>query len=311
MSLGLKPSYFTDEDFRANNKEESGGPEDPEGIFGVGLEQKENDDMADAAVRNSSDNEVDDDETHHMQVDVDVQSHPFGHIPSVHTTSSEISKTHVPSLTLAEGFQWSVNSTPSEEGAPSDSSSDDGDGDQTRKKKKRKRKAIEQDLTADMHTKMPESNSDFERLLLGSPNSSYLWIQYMSFQLQLAEVEKAREIGQRALKTINFREEQEKLNVWIGLLNLENIYGTEQTLEITFKDAARHNDSKTIYLRLASVFDQTEKFEVRRLRSYIIRSPKFLIFRKPRNNISEHARNLARARKCGRSSGSITFAGGM
>jgi len=83
----------------------------------------------------------------------------------------------------------------------------------------------------------------------------------MSFQLQLSEVEKAREIGKRALKTINFREEQEKLNVWIGLLNLENVYGTEETMEVMFKDAARHNDSKTIHLRLASIYDQTEKHE--------------------------------------------------
>ena len=113
-----------------------------------------------------------------------------------------------------------------------------------------------------MHTKAPESTADFERLLLGSPNSSYLWIQYMSFQLQISEVDKAREIAKRALKTINFREEQEKLNVWIALLNLENVYGTDESLEAAFKDAARHNDSKTIHLRLAEIFEQSDKLEV-------------------------------------------------
>jgi hypothetical protein len=30
----------------------------------------------------------------------------------------------------------------------------------------------------------------------------------------------------RALETINFREESEKLNVWVAYLNLENVYGT-------------------------------------------------------------------------------------
>ena len=84
----------------------------------------------------------------------------------------------------------------------------------------------------------------------------------MSFQLQLSEVEKAREIARRALQTISFREEQEKLNVWIALLNLENIYGTEESMAATFKDAARHNDSKTIHLRLATIFDQSDKPEV-------------------------------------------------
>lgn len=169
----------------------------------------------------------------------------------------------VPMLKLEGGFQWSAAGVPQDEEF-SESSSAESDGDQTGRKKKRKRKTIEQDLTADMHSKTPESNADFERLLLGSPNSSFLWIQYMSFQLQLSEIEKAREIGKRALKTINFREEQEKLNVWIGLLNLENVYGTDETMEATFKDAARHNDSKTIHLRLASIFDQTEKHEVGR-----------------------------------------------
>ena len=110
---------------------------------------------------------------------------------------------------------------------------------------------------------MPESTADFERHLLASPDSSYLWIQYMSFQLQLAEVEKAKDIGRRALQTINIREEQEKLNVWIALLNLENTYGTDESLETVFKDAARHNDSKTVHLRFAAILDESQKTEVR------------------------------------------------
>jgi hypothetical protein len=44
---------------------------------------------------------------------------------------------------------------------------------------------------------------------------------------QATEIEKARAIAHRALSTISFREEQEKLNVWCALLNLENLYGTK------------------------------------------------------------------------------------
>ena len=84
----------------------------------------------------------------------------------------------------------------------------------------------------------------------------------MSFQLQISEIDKAREIAKRAIETINFREEQERLNVWIALLNLENVYGTEESLENVFKDAARANDSKTVHLRLAAIFDQSGKPEV-------------------------------------------------
>ena len=35
---------------------------------------------------------------------------------------------------------------------------------------------------ADVET-LPESADDFEKLLLTSPNSSYVWIQYMAFQV--------------------------------------------------------------------------------------------------------------------------------
>jgi len=143
----------------------------------------------------------------------------------------------------------------------SESESEGSDNDQPAKKKKR-RHEIEYDLTADLHNRTPQSSADFERLLLSSPNSSFLWIRFMSFQLQLSEIEKARETGRRALQTINFREEQERLNVWIALLNLENSYGTEQTLDVVFKEAARANDSKTIYLRLASILEDTQKIEV-------------------------------------------------
>lgn len=162
------------------------------------------------------------------------------------------------------GFQWSgvMETVQSEESSSSNSSDEEGEGER-KKNKKKKKKVIEYDQTGDMHTRRPESTDDFERVLLGSPNSSFLWIQYMSFQLQLSEIDKAREIGKRALQTINFREEGEKLNVWVALLNLENQFGTDETLDIVFKDAARANDSKTIHLRMAVIFDESGHHEVR------------------------------------------------
>jgi rRNA biogenesis protein RRP5 len=42
--------------------------------------------------------------------------------------------------------------------------------------------------------------------------------------LEATEIEKACAIAQRALTTISFREEQEKLNIWCASLNLENLY---------------------------------------------------------------------------------------
>ncbi|KAJ7783575.1 hypothetical protein DFH07DRAFT_192575 [Mycena maculata] len=252
VSLSLKPSHFDEEDFNEAKAAEPDSDDDAPEASDV--EEDIPGDVADEDDENDSDEEVD-----AMHVDIDPQSH-------LYQSSSKPQKpsvpTHAPSLQLSGGFQWSANPMfeAEEDGSNPSDSDDDPDDDHTeRKKKKRRKKEIEQDLTADMHIKTPESNADFERLLLGSPNSSYLWVQYMSFQLQLSEVEKARTIARRALQTINFREEQEKLNIWIALLNLENAYGTDETIESTFKEAARSNDSKTIHLRLALIFDQSDK----------------------------------------------------
>jgi len=88
-------------------------------------------------------------------------------------------------------------------------------------KGKGKSRAAPLDLTATAPDARPESTAEFERALLASPNSSFLWIQYMSFLLQLHEVDKARRIGRQALEKIGYREEEEKLNVWMALVNLE------------------------------------------------------------------------------------------
>jgi rRNA biogenesis protein RRP5 len=243
----------------------------------------------------NSDPESSDEEE--MQIDID--SHQVEYKA---TTSSSNPVEAGPILTSLGGFHWSGNSHSDEENVADSSSSEDDDNMSTKPtKKKRKRKQIEQDLTADLHTKQPESNTDFERLLLGSPNSSYLWIQYMSFQLPLSEVDKAREIARRAIKTINFREEQERLNVWIALLNLENVYGTNETLEAVFKEATKANDSKPVHLRLASIFEQSDKPEVRLLIYQSLNILEFVYFfcRKQRNNTNERVKNSAKAPKYG------------
>lgn len=166
------------------------------------------------------------------------------------------------SLKLSRGLRWTSTGDQDDAMDTQSESESEGSGNDQPAKKKKRRHEIEYDLTADLHNRTPQSSADFERLLLSSPNSSFLWIRFMSFQLQLSEIEKARETGRRALQTINFREEQERLNIWIALLNLENSYGTEQTLDVVFKEAARANDSKTIYLRLASILEDTQKIEV-------------------------------------------------
>uniref|UniRef100_A0A8C0EED8 Protein RRP5 homolog n=1 Tax=Bubo bubo TaxID=30461 RepID=A0A8C0EED8_BUBBB len=110
-------------------------------------------------------------------------------------------------------------------------------------------------------SRQPQSADDFDRLVLSSPNSSILWLQYMAFHLQATEIEKARAVAERALKTICFREEQEKLNVWVALLNLENMYGTAETLMKVFERAVQYNEPLKVFQHLCDIFANSEKYK--------------------------------------------------
>lgn len=231
------------------------------GRLGVLEDDKQSRDILSEQEDGAPDDIADDsDSGESTEIHIDEEAMSF---PNHQTTSVPPKPTPAATIKLSGGFQWKGNSEP-QDISILESSGEDTDDEAPRKKSKKRRKEIEQDLTADLHTKAPESTADFERFLLGSPSSSYLWIQYMSFQVQLSEVDKAREIARRAIRTIDFREEQEKLNVWIALLNLEIVYGGEETLDTTFKEAARANDSKTVHLRFASILDQANLTEVNR-----------------------------------------------
>lgn len=269
ISFGLKPSYLGDNGSPDSEAEGSDGVPETDAL-GVVADEDEGAGMSDVQQEvqepKSSDSEEEEGEGGEP---MEVDSGPiFAPIEPIASTSKSPAMT----LEVKGGFKWTEEP---DEGEISADSSSGSSGDEKSGKKKKRRKQIELDLTGDMHTRMPESNADFERQLLGSPNSSYLWIQYMSFQIQLSEIEKAREVAQRAFEAISFREEQERLNVWLALLNLENIYGTEQTIESAFKDAVRRNDAKTVYLGLATIFEQSEKFHVRFHSQEILRTPPY------------------------------------
>ncbi|XP_045776190.1 protein RRP5 homolog [Maniola jurtina] len=105
----------------------------------------------------------------------------------------------------------------------------------------------------------PRSSDQFERALLAQPNCSQLWIAYMAFHLQATEIEKARAVGRKALNTINFREEGEKLNVWLALLNLEHRFGTKETQQKTIEDALQMNEPYEIHSKLLDILVDTSK----------------------------------------------------
>ncbi|EMR10365.1 hypothetical protein PNEG_01617 [Pneumocystis murina B123] len=128
-------------------------------------------------------------------------------------------------------------------------------------KKRNKDIDFSEDKTAILNDSEPKTPIDFERLLLGSPDSSYIWIKFMAFHVELFEFDKAREIGERALRSINYRNEKEKSNIWIALMNLENTFGTEESLNDVFKKACQFNDPKFMMKNLCSIFIRSKKYE--------------------------------------------------
>lgn len=239
INFGLKASYFEDDDDEAEESDEDAGAtlvsNDDEN------DSDEDDEMDDAReiVIRGTDNQDDSDD--------DEDDEPKGLDQTVEGLD-------------AGGFDWSgaALDIPDELDAESDAEADSAD----KKKKKRRKPEIQVDRTGEMDAHGPQTGTDFERLLLGQPDSSELWIQYMAFQVQVSEPAKAREVAERALRTINIREEVEKLNMWIAYLNLENAYGTDETLEEVFKRACQFNDEQTVYERLSTIYIKTSKPKV-------------------------------------------------
>ncbi|CAD6934448.1 unnamed protein product [Tilletia controversa] len=280
VSFGLKPSYFDDADFVDSDDEE----EEDETMAGADDDDDDEEDDDDDEEDEEADSE-EEDETSLAQGDADSEDEDMNDVDNdddeeaidmraVSTVNGGASvetvdpkKKKIAPLQLAGGFSWSGVGQDDETngdgpGFDSDSSSEADDAEAKPKRAKGKGKdpaGAQKGAAADLDEKLPESVSDFERLLLGSPNNSFLWIQFMSFQLQLSDIEAARQVAQRALKVINYREEQEKLNVWIALLNLEDRFGSEDSLDTTFKEAVQANDAETVYVRMLTILEKSNK----------------------------------------------------
>ncbi|KAL5976748.1 hypothetical protein ACLOJK_021081 [Asimina triloba] len=146
---------------------------------------------------------------------------------------------------------------------------------------------------------VPRTADEFEKWVRSSPNSSVAWINYMAFMLSQADVEKARSIAERcdkdaalamvivrmstflaikkwlvafsyntnvqpsygALQTINIREEEEKMHIWVAYFNLENEYGKprEEAVMKIFQRALQYCDAKKIHLALLGMYERTNQ----------------------------------------------------
>ncbi|RMZ88382.1 hypothetical protein DV736_g4390, partial [Chaetothyriales sp. CBS 134916] len=257
ISFGLKASYFEDDaEDEAQDSDASSGSND-ESLEGgarlpvsdhnaVHVEAIEEDESSSDERPNGRDDghtsESDEDEAHTVRAD-----------PTENASSAKTSL-------RVGGFDWhgvSDHGTAAKRGSPFSSADDTTE--MAAQKKRKKRADIQTDRTGDLDANGPQLADDYERLLLGQPDSSLLWLQYMAFHLELGDVDQAREIGERALKSIGLGEYSEKLNVWVALLNLENVYGDDNTLDALFKRACEFNDLQEMHARLTSIYIHSGK----------------------------------------------------
>lgn len=286
LNFSIKPSSFgeavEDEDMSGDDSEdpeESDEAEDVDGDEEDGDESEEEEgaesgDELEFEDGDSEEDEEEDDEDEDDEdeddIDVSGQQLSAGYAdldqidvstPAASSSKKSRAKSAAPTLTVTGGFDWNGDAAAADD-AEEDETSDDEEEESSKPKSKGKQKAT--DLTATAPSAQPSSTSEFERALLASPDSSFLWIQYMSFLLTLHEVDKARGIGRKAVEKIGYREEEEKLNVWMALVNLEIGFGTEQTREKVFKEASQYNDAQTVYMRYADALQAAGKDDVGR-----------------------------------------------
>jgi ribosomal protein S1 len=123
-----------------------------------------------------------------------------------------------------------------------------------KREKKRAKDAAEREIRAREEALAsspgsPETADDFERLLMGQPNGSHIWIRYMAFRVSLSQLDKARALAERALETIALTEELERVNIWIAYINLEATFGSN-----TVPSNQTETDAAKLRNRTAAVF---------------------------------------------------------
>jgi len=128
------------------------------------------------------------------------------------------------------------------------------------RKVEEERAAAREQRVLDGEVEAPGTVEEFERLVVGSPDSSLVWVQYMAMVMQEGQLDTARALAARALQRINFRLEEERLNIFLAWLNLENTFGTEEAMARVLKEALQCCDQFKVYSQVAAIYQQSGNF---------------------------------------------------
>ena len=284
ISLGMKPSLFTDEDEEGN----AGGKSDVEEEDVLVDEEEEDDDASededededkDEDKQNLSDSDADDALVDDDEMDVDEEdsedgnsSHDDGEDDSDGDDSDDSDDDGSDSDDVQpmddDGLDWDA----AKKSKTSENSDDDKISDQPlSKREKAKKKANkelelykkEQDLKLRADS-APETAKEFEKEIMGNPRSSFLWISYVALQVSLGAYDEARNISERAIKAIPSSDQDEKMNLWVAYLNLEYAHGKPNGKDAVgklFQRAVQVANPKKLHLALAGTYERSGDFD--------------------------------------------------
>lgn len=260
ISLGVKAAYFADETEEERKAAEADSEAEEEAEEEVVVAKKEQK----SEETNGDGNKADD--------DVEMEDAPT----AAETKGRKVDKPKKAASVLVDDFDSAaplqVAAVKPSNAASSTADDDDDDADAatsaplTRRAKAALKRSAQQEmeqreLAMSDPTAAPTLPADYERLLLASPNSSYLWLRYMAYYVGLKQTDEARKVARRALDSIGYREEAEKMNVWVALIGLEEMYGTQKTTEAAIHDAMQRCDQQTLLVELTHIYTQTNKHQ--------------------------------------------------
>ena len=101
----------------------------------------------------------------------------------------------------------------------------------------------------------PTTISDYEKLIASNPHSSHEWIRYMAFLVSTTEIEKAREMAEKALLALRFDEKSSR-DIWIAYLNFEQRYGDDERVKNVYNRAVQSNSPSLIRRAMANILQE-------------------------------------------------------
>lgn len=101
----------------------------------------------------------------------------------------------------------------------------------------------------------------YEKLLVGSPQSSLIWVHYATHFINSGETQRARLILRRALERMNLDNEKERLNIWKTILLVEHLYGSEQGLRKVLTEALKVNEPKSLYRQTINLYQEQKNWK--------------------------------------------------